>query len=319
MPTPCEIKIFLVDGVPNGIKTSELSNWSGKAVVVPRGSLSRLKEDEERKSDSTKAGIYILVGDDPGGEGTRVYVGEGENVSDRIFDHYRNEKMDFWDKVYFFVSKDLNLTKGHIKWLESHLIYLAHESKKSVVHNKTNPPSPKLPEADSASMKVFVDNICMMLPVLGCPFFEPIRKITIKPEGNVAEPVKKRGKGSPTIDNKLFDLNEGEEIFVMNTDSFQVCAIVTDDGRFIIPKGTKAKKTVPSTSAYQKRRKRLIAKDILIESDDKKFYLFSEDYEFNHPTPAVCVIKGGRENGHNVWKLMKDQNISYGDWKKIDD
>jgi len=30
------IKIFLIDGEPNGLKTAELSNWVGQAIVIPR-------------------------------------------------------------------------------------------------------------------------------------------------------------------------------------------------------------------------------------------------------------------------------------------
>ena len=48
---------------------------------------------------------------------------------------------------------------------------------------------------------------------------------------------------------------------------------------------------------------------------DPEFYEFSEDYEFNHPTPAVCVIRGGRMNGHYEWKLASDPSMNYGDWK----
>lgn len=30
------IELFLVDGVPDGLITAELSNWNGKAIKIPR-------------------------------------------------------------------------------------------------------------------------------------------------------------------------------------------------------------------------------------------------------------------------------------------
>lgn len=35
------IKIFLIDGDPNGRMTCELSNWTGKAYKIPRNKIAR--------------------------------------------------------------------------------------------------------------------------------------------------------------------------------------------------------------------------------------------------------------------------------------
>ena len=37
------IKIFLIDGEPNGFKTTELSNWISEAIVVLRNKLKEIK------------------------------------------------------------------------------------------------------------------------------------------------------------------------------------------------------------------------------------------------------------------------------------
>ena len=41
------IKIFLIDGEPNGLKTAELSNWVGQAIVIPRNKLKEIKQRPE--------------------------------------------------------------------------------------------------------------------------------------------------------------------------------------------------------------------------------------------------------------------------------
>ena len=56
------IKIFLVDGEPNGLKTAELSNWVGQAIVIPR---NKLKEIRQRQ-DCNKPAVYFLIGKETG-------------------------------------------------------------------------------------------------------------------------------------------------------------------------------------------------------------------------------------------------------------
>lgn len=52
------IKIFLIDGDPNGRMSCELSNWTGKAYKIPR---IKIKECSDR-DDLSNTGIYLLLG-----------------------------------------------------------------------------------------------------------------------------------------------------------------------------------------------------------------------------------------------------------------
>jgi hypothetical protein len=46
------IRIYLVDGVPTGVLTAEIINWTGKVIVCPRSQLAELaKRDEARQFD----------------------------------------------------------------------------------------------------------------------------------------------------------------------------------------------------------------------------------------------------------------------------
>ena len=116
------IKLFLLFGDPKRLRTAELSNWSGKAIAAPRSDLESFITREELQ----KPGIYFLLGVDPLHGNPKAYIGEGEVVSDRIKQH---KSKDFWNSAIVFVSKDSNLTKSHIKYLEGRLI----EDRKSVV------------------------------------------------------------------------------------------------------------------------------------------------------------------------------------------
>jgi hypothetical protein len=54
------IKIFLIDGDPNGRMTCELSNWSGKAYKIPRIKVNECGD----RDDLSNTGIYLLLGKD---------------------------------------------------------------------------------------------------------------------------------------------------------------------------------------------------------------------------------------------------------------
>ena len=72
----------------------------------------------------------------------------------------------FWNQVTFFVSKDENLTKAHIRHLEGKLLEAAKSAGRAVVTN-TQSSGSRLPESDRGEMEVFLEKINQLLPVLG--------------------------------------------------------------------------------------------------------------------------------------------------------
>jgi hypothetical protein len=134
-------------------------------LVAPR---SRLGEALSR-NEPQKTGVYCLVGDDPEQPGkSRVYIGEGDCIADRIKSHAKDESKDFWTRVCFVTSKDTNLTKAHARYLESRLVELTRSA------DRANVPSPKaLPESDIADMEYFIAQMQVVLPVVGLDFLRP--------------------------------------------------------------------------------------------------------------------------------------------------
>lgn len=55
-----------------------------------------------------------------------IYIGEAEQVVDRLASHVSGK--DRWRELITFTSKDENLTKAHIKYLEARLIDQAQRS-----------------------------------------------------------------------------------------------------------------------------------------------------------------------------------------------
>ncbi len=160
------IKLFLVKGSPTGLRTAEISNWTGKAIAGPRSDL----EDFLSRPELKTPGVYLLSGIDAESSKPMIYIGEAENVSKRLKQHAQTESKDYWVHTSAFVSKDDNLTKAHIKYIEGKLILQAHASKRVVVMNSASSGS-SLPEADRAEMDVFIEKMVQLLPVLGIHHF----------------------------------------------------------------------------------------------------------------------------------------------------
>ena len=85
------------------------------APVCPRARFVELKEWDECQ----RLGVYMLAGDHPEGSRRLVYVASAENVQNRLKTHLKDAKKNFWDQVLLFTSKDANLTKAHVMYLES--------------------------------------------------------------------------------------------------------------------------------------------------------------------------------------------------------
>ena len=159
------IKLFLVHGDAKRLRTAELSNWTGKAVAGPRSELDGVLARDE----AAKSGVYFLSGTDSESGKSAVYVGEAESIRDRLRGHLDK---DFWNHVLFFISKDENLTKAHIRHLEGRLIEQAKQAGRADVKNNQGSGA-RLPESDREDMEIFLEKAHQLLPVLGVEVLVP--------------------------------------------------------------------------------------------------------------------------------------------------
>jgi hypothetical protein len=133
------VRLFLVDGTPGGLLTAEIMNWTGHIVAAPRSDLATLV----KRPEASRTGVYILLGEDPEGiGGLLAYIGEGDDVSARLYKHSMPEESggkDFWNRAIVITSKDTNLTKAHARYLESRFIGLSLEANRATLVNGTAP------------------------------------------------------------------------------------------------------------------------------------------------------------------------------------
>jgi hypothetical protein len=183
--------------------TAELGVSSVRAAVASRTALPELV----RREEASRTGVYLLVGPDPDlPERQLVYVGEGDQVKSRLTAHDDDDTKDFFTRVVLIVSKDENLTKAHGRYLESRIIAAIRRAGRAKLANSTEPPFRGLPEPEIADMERVIDEIEILLPVLGFDVLRPAGQDAGAPS---RAPTGERATGPQVASqDKLFVLTE---------------------------------------------------------------------------------------------------------------
>jgi Domain of unknown function (DUF4357) len=292
-----QIRIFLVDGTPGGLLTAEIMNWTGHVVAAPRSDLSVLRKREE----AARTGVYVLLGDAPDALGsTMAYVGEGDDVGERLAQHAKPENLggkDFWDRAIVLTSKDANLTKAHARYLESRFIDIARSAGRSELQNHTFPPPPPLPEADVSDMEFFVAQAQIILPVLSVNIFRVPTRASIK---------------AVTMTGSV---PETPPVFILHLAREGLTARAVEiDGEFTVLKDSQARVWSGGDTSYKSLCVRLIEEGVLVPTPSGRSLRFDRDFVFSSPSAAGAAVTGRQTNGRTDWKMEKT-GVSFGEWQ----
>ena len=278
------IKIFLPSGEPTQLRTAEISNWSGKALAAPRTELDHLL----RRPELDSAGIYMLIGFDPETNDPMAYIGEAEIVKDRLPAH---RQLEFWIQAVVFVSKDENLTKAHIRYLEGRLIEQSLEIGRVKLHN-SQASGARLPESDQADAEVFLEKIHQLLPVLGSDILTPI------------SPQDQQLKDEGEYDGEAPLLILTIKGLVAKGKRTSTGFVVLKDSQAVIKdRGSLAKQN----PAYATLRQKLKQEATLVQ--ENSYMRFVRDTEFKSPSAAAVAVRGGSANGLTAWKNSKGRTL----------
>ncbi len=270
------IKIFLAHGDPKRLRTAELSNWTGKAVAGPRSEFDSVLAREE----SHKSGVYFLTGIDPETGTSAVYIGEAESVRDRVKSHFDK---DFWNQIVFFTSKDENLTKAHIRYLEGRLIEQAKHAARAQVKNGQSSGA-RLPESDREDMEIFLEKIHQLLPVLGVEVLVPTTA-TAK-TATEREPLSCEIKG------------------------LKATGYLTPNGIVVLAGSQAVLNERASSQKYPwAKNVRQKLKDDGVLAIKADHLVFTHDAEFSSASAAAAVIHGGHANGLIAWKNRNGKTL----------
>ncbi len=275
------ITTYLVDWSPTWIKTVELSNWIWKAIIIPR---ARLKDVKQRQ-EVLQPAIYFLFWKDENWNDL-AYIWEAENLINRIWNHDTNK--DFWELVIWFISKDNNLTKADVKYLEANAIERAKKANRYILQNWVEPIPNNLPEYQISTMDEFLDNIDLLISSIWYPILKEI-KINFE------------------------DKNNDDNLYIIKARWANWKWILTDEW-FIVLKWSYWPKVLVDSMIKNKwyafrNRPILIQKWIMKEEWEN--IVFLKDYVFNSPSASSDILVWRSTNGWLLWKNK--------DWKTLDE
>jgi Nuclease subunit of the excinuclease complex len=265
------IELFLANGTADSIVTAELSNWNGKAIKIPRIEVSDCKRD-----DITGPGVYFLFCKDEENDVDSVYIGEAENVKDRLTQHLRDfaseKEKYYWTTSVIFVGRDLN--KALIRYLENRLVEIAKVSNRYEMLTRNTYRNTVLKESQVAAMEEFIENVKILINALGYKVLEPLRK----------------GKNSD---------NDATDILYLRQGSADAKGMVTTEG-FVVLAGAKVNEKTSEKSLSKGmvkiRKKHFDAGHV---GDDMAT---TEDILFSSSSAAADFVTGYSISGPANWK-----------------
>ena len=270
------IELFLVNGTADSLITAELSNWNGMAVKIPRVELSSCNND-----DITKPGVYFLFCKEDDGSDS-VYIGEAENVQERLKQHVRAYQSDketyYWNTAVIFVGRDLN--KAMIRYLENQFVQIARESKRYLVLTKNTYQNTVLKDSQKAVMEEFIDNVKTLINALGYKVLEPLVQADLS---------------SRKIDDEVLYITSG---------SVNARGMVTSEG-FVVLSGT----TVNETTAQSLSPGMLKLRKDLLDSTKVENLTTIEDILFSSSSAAADFVLGYSASGPRSWKAKNGRTL----------
>ena len=293
------IELFLVDGEPGGITTANVSGWTGHILSGPRTALTRILSREE----AHRNGVYLLLGNNPDAiENVSCYIGRTEDFSARFRQHDR--KKEWWNRAILVSSRDDSFNEGHWGYLEARLVEIATTAKRcSLPDNAQTPRTRKLSEAQQSDAETFLDQVMVVLPVLGVSI---LRNLKTRPE---------RQTPPIDIDSPIFTLT------VPKRDIHAQARVIGDE--FIMLEGSRVvgewtnKGSSPSTrrayESYRARHTKLVDDGSI--AVDGVVGILTRDVPFPSPSTAGSIATGRSCNGRKAWTWVGG---TYDDWENRD-
>lgn len=271
------IELFLVNGSADSLITAELSNWNGKAIKIPRIEVASCTRD-----DITQAGVYFLFCKEDDGSDS-VYIGEAENVKDRLVQHIRDYQAEkekyYWNTAVIFVGRDLN--KALIRYLENRFVEIARDCHRYQVLTKNTYRNTVMKESQIAVMEEFIDNVKVLINTLGYKVLDPL------------------------LQNPTSSSPESAQLLYLSTGSTSATGMVTAEG-FVVLKGSivNEKTSAKSLSGGMKKLRDKIFADGKVEN-----LTTTEDLLFSSSSAAADFVVGYSVSGPRNWKAKDGRSL----------
>lgn len=280
------LQLTFPSGQPHGLRVLEAANWSGQGVAFPREALPEAAQREEM----SRVGVYTLWRPHSHPAGTKLYVGQSENVLSRIVQHERENSS--WTDAAAFTSKDAFFSSRHAQYLEASLISRASELKRSKLQNKRIPNIPELSKADTRAADRFLANLLICLPLLRLEAFEPVSRIS-QPEPSFS--IDHRSSKHHRLAGVYATGEATGTGFTINAGAL----VAAEEGAAFQRRNILAKR----------KRDRMKQDGKLVPSvDNPQLLVLTEDLYCGSPSQAAELVLG-RIDGRNNWKDVQGRSF----------
>ena len=280
------IELFLANGTADSLIIAELSNWNGKAIKIPRIEVADCKRD-----DIQEPGVYFLFCKEEDNSDS-VYIGESENVKERIVQHLRDYAAEkekyYWTTAVIFTGRDLN--KALIRYLEDRFVSEARKAKRYTVLTKNTYGKTVLKESQIAAMEEFIDNVKVLINALGYKVLEPM-----------------------VLNSPAAQADNEKLTFTMGGASGE--GYVTTEG-FVLLAGAKLNEKVSEksmTKGFLELRNKLLAAGKI------KDLVTTEDILLSSSSAAGAVLAGYNVSGPMNWKNASGKSLKEIEAEKMND
>ena len=207
---------------------------------------------------------------------------KAENVKERLLQHLRDYQAEkekyYWTTAVIFIGRDLN--KALIRFLENRFVDIARQCKRYLVLTKNTYRNTVMKESQIAVMEEFIDNVRILISVLGYKVLEPVNKPAAIEENDGNEIEKEEIKLH--LERTVKGIGKIEADGIRTSEGFVVL-----NGSHIAPEDDE---TI-SAGIKEKRSKANIVEGIL-----------QEDVLFSSPSGAAMFVVGKSANGLTSWK-----------------
>lgn len=285
------ITVYLMDGDGSQRYQVTLDNWNIKAYKIPVD----LVAARNNLDSIHTAGVYFLFGYVEGQKS--VYVGEAEDVYRRLTQHIPEKDGYIWDNAVVFIASEIGvLDKARVKYLENRFYNIIKDASSYRLLNRNEPTKSTITKYSEDAMEVVIDNIKLIIPVLG---YTPFK-------------------------NRIFEgefSSENEEIFyIKNTELYAECRfnpekylfnLANPQSKFMpftLLKGSRISNKINSSLTKKLKQQRQECTDSNVIKDG----ILQKDLDFKSASYVAGFVLGRSSNGKIELKTNDGQTFK--DW-----
>jgi len=308
------VRLFLVEGTFGGLMTAEIMNWTGHVLKGRRSQLTEIR----KRPEAQRPGVYILVGEHVEG-GPVAYIGMADVIATRLgtTGHRVHSSDHDWSDIAVITSSGSNLTSAHVRYLEARLIEIARSVGRVPLDNAVQPSGGAvLPEADASDMEYFLEQLQVLLPVVGIDLLRGRDREHARPDLSQppagASPEEKLASPVFELTNRKAGVHARAQVV---------------DGEFTVLEGSIVvsrmrdprqhnEQTARQYAAREQLLRSLLSDGATTPRGDETATL-TRDVVFSSPSAAAAVVQGlAAANGRVAWKVPNGP--TYDEWEDRD-